>query len=92
MDRPTNLAVINAVSWFDEPLDWAAVQRSSASASPTTSRAFAGASSRAAGARPGRTTPAQSHWLVAVPQGLDDDFRREVLGLRRRVTASTDPQ
>ena len=22
MDRPTNLLVINAVSWFDEPLDW----------------------------------------------------------------------
>ena len=22
MDRPTNLMVINAVTWFDEPLDW----------------------------------------------------------------------
>jgi diacylglycerol O-acyltransferase / wax synthase len=25
MDRPTNLMVVNAVFWFDEPLDWAAV-------------------------------------------------------------------
>jgi hypothetical protein len=30
--------------------------------------------------------------LVAGSQGLADDFRREVLGPRRRVTASTDPQ
>jgi WS/DGAT/MGAT family acyltransferase len=26
MDRPTNLMVINAVLWFDEPLDWARVK------------------------------------------------------------------
>jgi diacylglycerol O-acyltransferase / wax synthase len=26
MDRPTNLMVINAVLWFDEPLDWPATQ------------------------------------------------------------------
>ena len=26
MDRPTNLMVINSILWFDEPLDWAAVQ------------------------------------------------------------------
>src|SRR6266545_953361 len=26
MDRPTNLMVINSVLWFDEPLDWQAVQ------------------------------------------------------------------
>ena len=26
MDRPTNLMVINSVLWFDEPLDWPAVQ------------------------------------------------------------------
>ena len=26
MDRPTNLMVINAVLWFDEPLDWPASQ------------------------------------------------------------------
>jgi diacylglycerol O-acyltransferase len=26
MDRPTNLMVINAVLWFDEPLDWPGVQ------------------------------------------------------------------
>ena len=30
--------------------------------------------------------------LVADPQGLADDFRREVLGLRRRATAMKDPQ
>jgi len=27
MDRPTNLMVINSILWFDEPLDWAAVQK-----------------------------------------------------------------
>ena len=27
MDRPTNLMVINAVSWFDRPLDWEAVAK-----------------------------------------------------------------
>lgn len=26
MDRPTNLMVINSVLWFDQPLDWEAVQ------------------------------------------------------------------
>jgi WS/DGAT/MGAT family acyltransferase len=27
MDRPTNLMVINAVLWFDRPLDWPAVEK-----------------------------------------------------------------